>query len=234
MSHIVKALSDLRWGSRCDHAPAVHNQKAVRPRYDILQPVFGKQNSRSDVPVDLPHRLQKIRGGNRIQLAGRLVQNQQPRVHGHDRGQVQQLLLPAGELRHIAHKPVLDSEIGRHLRHPQTDGRRVAPQAFQPEGKLMPDLVRHNLVVRILQDVADLRALRAVGNLIQRHAAVAYRAAALPVRGKNALALPEQRALSASAFSAEHHKAAFLYCHVYLLQGRSRSLRILEAERFHL
>ena len=46
----------------------------------LLQPVLGQQDGGAQLPVDLSQRGQKIRGGDGVQLAGGLVQNQHVRA----------------------------------------------------------------------------------------------------------------------------------------------------------
>ena len=67
--------------------------------------------------------------------------------------------MPAGELRDVLVVPGLNPEEGRHLRHAAADGGRVVAERFQSKRQLVPDLVRHHLVLRVLLDKADARGL---------------------------------------------------------------------------
>ena len=101
---------------------------------------------------------QEISSRNRIQLGSGLIQYQHIRLHGHDRPQVQNLLLATGQLGYFPHKPALYAEEIGHLRHPEADNPRIVTQAFQPEGQLMPYFIRNDLIVGILKNVTDAEA----------------------------------------------------------------------------
>lgn len=109
-----------------------------------------QQNGQPQLPVQLLQGADKFGGGDGIQLGGGLVQQQQARLHGHNGGQIEQLLLPAGKGRRVPAEPFLNTEIAGHFRHAPADHRRVLPQAFQPEGQLVPHLVRDRLALGIL------------------------------------------------------------------------------------
>ena len=160
----------------------------------------------AQLPVDLSQHRQKIRGGDGVQLAGGLVQNQHVRLHGHDGGQVQQLLLASGQLGNVPVKPVLDAEECRHLRHPAADGGGVHPQALQPEGQLVPDLVGDDLVFRRLLDKADAGRQRPLVHPVQRRIPEQNTALPGPVRGQGGLQLPQQRGLAAARGTAQHQE----------------------------
>ena len=125
----------------------------------LLETVLRHQNGDAQLAVQAAHSLQKVGSSNGVQLTGGLVQYQQTGLEHHDRGQGQQLLLAAGELVHFPMEPVLDAEEGGHLRHAATDGGRVAAQALQSEGQLMPNLVGDGLLLRGLKDEADIGGL---------------------------------------------------------------------------
>ena len=130
--------------------------------------MFRQQNGGAQLTVDLPQHRQKVRRGDGVKLAGGLVQDQHVRLHGHDGGQIQKLLLAAGQFGDILIKPPLDAEKRRHLRHAAADGGGVLPQALQPEGQLVPHLVGDDLVLRGLLDKADAGGLGALIHVLQR------------------------------------------------------------------
>ena len=134
----------------------------------LLETVLRQEDGDAQLAVQAAHSLQKVGGGNGVQLAGGLIQNQQTGLEHHDRGQGQQLLLAAGELVHFPMEPVLDAEEGGHLRHAATDGERVAAKALQSEGQLMPNLVGDGLLLRRLEDEADISGLPMGRQVIQR------------------------------------------------------------------
>ena len=168
--------------------------------------MLGDDDGRAELGVDLAHGVEKIARGDGVQLARRLVKDQHLRLHRHDRGEIQKLLLPAGERGHVAVEPVLNAKVAGHLRHARAHGRLVAAKAFEPERQLVPDLVRDDLVVRVLHHKADLRGLVALGHLRKRRAAEENFAAALAVRREHRFEMAQQRGLAAAGAAAEHEK----------------------------
>ena len=208
MSALPQLLAHLLGGSGTEERSPVHHRHCGRQRKCLLQPVLGKEDGGAQLPVDLPQRGQKVAGGNGVQLAGGLVQDEDGGLHGHNGGQIQKLLLPSGELRDVFIKPGLDAEEGGHLRHPAADGGRVVPQALQPKGQLVPHLVGDHLVFRALLDEADALALRPLVQFLQRFALKENGSAALPVGRQSPLQLPQEGALPAARGAAEHHEFA--------------------------
>ena len=102
-------------------------------------------------------------------------------------------------------EPVLNAEIAGHFRHPGAHGLLVAAQAFQPEGQLMPDLVRHDLIVRVLHDEADFCGLVPLAHVFQGNAVDADVPASFSVGGQHRFQVPQKRCFAAAAFAAEHH-----------------------------
>ncbi len=233
VASLLQLLSDRPRRALDRHLPGVHDEHLVRPGDHVLETVLREQHRGPDVPVDLLDRLQEIRGGDGIQLGGGLIQQQQLRVHGHDGRQVQELLLPSGQIRHIPIEPLVDAEVAGHLRHPQPDGGLVVPQALQAEGQLMPDLIRHDLIFRILQHIADLGALRPVIHSLKRRALIIDLPGALAVGSQHTLHLAHQGALAAAALAAQHIEGPLLYDHIHMPQRLPPAVRVGEAEVFY-
>ena len=168
--------------------------------------MLGDDDGRAELGVDLAHGIEKIARGDGVKLARRLVEDQHLRLHRHDGSEIQKLLLSAGERGHIAVEPVLDAEIAGHFRYTRAHGRLVAAETFEPERELVPDLVRDDLIVRVLHHEADLRGLVALGYLRERRAAEEDLAAALAVRREHRLEMAQQRGLAAAGAPAEHEK----------------------------
>ena len=195
--------------------PAVQHGGVGGQRQRLLQPVLRQQHGNAQLPVQPPHGLQKVGGGDGIQLAGGLVQYQQPR-------------LSAGQLVHPPVEPVLYAEERRHLRHPAADGGRVIAQTFQPEGQLVPHLVGDGLLLRGLQHEADIRRL-AAGQLLQRLPIEPHAALHRPVGAQGRLQLPQEGGLAAAGGAAQHPEFALPDGQLYVRQRRARLLRIGEA-----
>ena len=168
--------------------------------------MLGDDDGRAELGVDLAYGVEKIARGDGVKLARRLVENQHLRLHRHDGSEIQKLLLPAGERGHIAVEPVLNAKVAGHFRHARAHGRLVAAETFEPERELVPDLVRDDLVVRVLHHEANLRGLVALGHLRERRAAEKDLAAALAVRREHRFEMAQQRGLAAAGAAAEHEK----------------------------
>ena len=221
-----------------DKPPPVHHQNTVRERERFLQPVFREKDRGTKLSVHLADGGQEIRGGNGVKLAGGLVQNEDGGLHGHDAGQVQQLLLAPGEFRHVLIKPGLDAEEGGHLRHPAADGGGIIPQALQPEGQLVPHLVRDNLILRGLLHKSDPGALGPLVYLVQGCSFKENASSPVSGRGQHRFELPEKGGFAAAAGSAESDELPLGDGEGKMRQGVVPLLRIGEAQvpdlkRFH-
>ena len=67
--------------------------------------------------------------------------------------------------------PRNNAEKRSHLGGSAADDLRVEPEAFKPEGELVPDLVGDYLIIRRLQHEAYLGALRAQVDIVKLPAA---------------------------------------------------------------
>ena len=192
--------------------------------------MLRQHNGGAQLAVDLAQHRQKVRRGDGVKLAGRLVQNQHIRLHGHDGRQIQKLLLPAGQLRDTLIKPSLNAEKGCHFRHAAAYGGRILAQAFQPEGQLMPHLIGDDLVFRRLLHKADAGSLCTLVHLLQRRIAEANAARADTVRGQRRLQLPQQRGFSAARGAAQHHKRPLRHGQRQIVDGADGLLRVGECQ----
>ena len=125
--------------------------------------MFGQDDRRSQLAVDLAEGRQKIRRGNGVELARRLVEDQHLRLQNHDGSEIQELLLPAGQLCDRLVKPFLNAEKRRHFCNAAADRGRVIAERFQSERQLVPDLVRDDLIFGTLLHKTDLLSLFALG-----------------------------------------------------------------------
>ena len=89
MMFLFQKFSDFPWSSLCEQTALIHYIYFVCPGNHILQTMLCKDYSCTNIPVDLPHSFQKVRGSNRIQLRRRFIQNQKFWMHGHNRCQIQ-------------------------------------------------------------------------------------------------------------------------------------------------
>ena len=217
------------------HHPALsHHQQPVAHRDDLLQAVLGDDDGSAQFPVQLAHGGDEIRRGNGIQLGGRLVQDEEFRLHDHDSSQVQQLLLTAGKGRNVLVEPALNAEIRRHFRHAPGDHRLGQTQIFQPEGQFMPDLVRHELMLRPLHHVADAAGGFALGHVRLRFAVHKDGAGQFAQRSQLPLHQPQQGRLSAARRPADRQEFALLHRQGDVRNGGACTVGIGEGQLFDL
>ena len=214
----IQQFSDVSGGIVCNDTAAVHDDGPVCIGEDILQSVLRDDDGGAQFHIDLADRIQKIRCGNGIQLAGGFIQNQHLRLHGHDGSQVQQLLLTAGQVRYIPVKPVLDTEIAGHFRNSCTHCSLITPQRFQAKSQLVPDFVSNNLIIRILHHIADFHCLVPGRYLFQRNPIKEDLTGAAAVGRQHRLQMPQQGGLAGAGFAAQNDIFALLYGKVDFFQ----------------
>ena len=227
---VKEDLADLPGAVVGHKTSLLHNQHPVGHGENILRPVLGDQHRGAQLLIDFFQSIQEIRGCNGVQLAGGLIQDEDFRLHGHNGGQIQQLLLAAGELGHIPVIPALNAEKAGHFRNPQTDGLPGHPQIFQAEGQLVPDLVRHDLVVRVLHHIANGTGLALGIHFVQGHAVKQNLPGPAARWGQNGFQVPQQGGLSAAAVAAQEHILSLFYGEGHIRKGLLCSIRIGKAQ----
>ena len=98
MAAVFQLFAHLLRRTVAQQSAVVHQQNPAAQGEDLLQPVLRDEDRRPQFPVDPAQGREKVRRGDGVKLARRLVQDQHRGVHRHDRRQVQQLLLSAGQL----------------------------------------------------------------------------------------------------------------------------------------
>ncbi len=99
----------------------------------------------------------------RVQVGGRLVQDQDPRARRERPGQRQTLLLPAREPRREPALKPRQPHLGQCLRHPATHRLRRPAPALQAERDVVLHPLHDQLAVRVLEHEAHAGALPAGG-----------------------------------------------------------------------
>ena len=127
-------------------------------------------------------------------------------------------------------EPVLDAEEGGHLRHTTADGVRVAAKALQSEGQLMPDLVGDGLLLRRLEDEADISGLPMGRQVIQRLTVEEDTALGRTVGAQGGLQLTEKRGLAAAGGAAEDPELALTDREGHIRQRGAGLLGVGEAK----
>ena len=80
----LQKIADLSRRTIRQDPPLIHDDHPVGRMIDIFKPVFRDQYGRSQLQVYLANSVEKVRRRNGIQLAGRLIQDQYVRLHGHN------------------------------------------------------------------------------------------------------------------------------------------------------
>ena len=179
-------------------------------------------------------RSDKIRRRYRVKLSGRLVEQKQLRLHNRDARQIQKLLLTAGKLRRVLPEPRFNAEVSGGFAHAAAYRLRRKSEAFKPERKLMPNLVRYNLTFRALLHKADPGAFRPHVERLLRLTVVHDHSAFLAERRKLALYQAKQRGFPASGHSADHGKLSVRNRERDVLQRRARRVRVAKGQIFDM
>ena len=203
---IAQTAANLLRRSRAEKASLLHDGHRSGQRQRFFQAVLGQKYGGTQFPVDLAEYRKKIGCGDRIELAGRLVKDENLWLHYHNRRQIQKLLLAAGKRRHVAVKPFLNSEEGGHFRHTAADGGGIISETLQSEGQLVPHLIGDNLILRRLLHEADLRRLPAAGNLLQRCPTEINLSASGAVGRQSCFQLTQKGGFSAAGGAAQDKK----------------------------
>ena len=114
----------------------------------------------------------------------------------------------------------------------------VTAQALQSEGQLVPDLVRHDLIIRILHDKADPSGLLPRAYLIQRRSAKADGPRPFSVGRKHRLELAKERRLAAAALAAQQQILPLRHIQRHAVKRRLlcagiKKCQIFQMEMFH-
>ena len=194
--------------------------------------MLRQKDGYAQLAVDPLDGRKQIAGRQRIQHGGGLVQNQQLWPHGQCRGQIQQLLLPAGQLRGLTAEPRFHAEKSGHLRHAAADHRHAQCHIFKAEGQLMPYEICDDLIIRVLLYEADLRRSGQLRQLGKRRVLIKGLAGPCPHRQQTGLGMAQQRGLAAAGGAAQHHILALMYLQRDIVQCPRVSQRVGEAQVF--
>ena len=194
--------------------------------------MLRQKDGYAQLAVDPLDGRKQIAGRQRIQHGGGLVQNQQLWPHGQCRGQIHQLLLPAGQLRGLTAEPRFHAEKSGHLRHAAADHRHAQCHIFKAEGQLMPYEICDDLIIRVLLYEADLRRSGQLRQLGKRRVLIKGLAGPCPHGQQAGLGMAQQRGLAAAGGTAQHHILALMYLQRDVVQCPRVSQRVGEAQVF--
>ena len=122
-----------------------------------------------------------------------LVENQHFWLQDHNGSEIQELLLPTGQLCDRLIKPFLNPEKRCHFRNAAANGRGIIAEGFQTERQLVPDLVGDDLVFGALLDKADFFSLFALGQFVEILSVKQNFSGTSAMRREDGFELPEQR-----------------------------------------
>ena len=160
------------------HRAAVEPERHVHGSRHAVQPVLRHQDRR---PVVVHQALQgrdHVLGTLRVELARRLVQDQDPRAGREGRRDRHALLLAAGQRADAPRAQRLDVEQVEHLLHPPPHVRGRDAEVLHPVGELVLDAIQHERGRRVLRherdDVGE-RARRVLRRVASGHVHAAAR-----------------------------------------------------------
>ncbi len=122
---------------------------------DPLQPVLGHQHGGAEVVHQPLEDGQHLLGRARVERRGRLVQDQDARVHGEHRADRDALLLPAGEGAQRAVAQVGEAEQVEGLLHPAAHDVAGQSQRLHAVGEFVLHRVGDEVCQRVLPHGAD-------------------------------------------------------------------------------
>ena len=142
----------MRVGSLDDSAG--HHDKPSRSNRKALEPVL-RDDSVPALADQRQHGREDHRGAFRVQLGGRLVENDHLRSHRQRRREGETLALAAAERSHGTAQQVRDARGVQGLFYPPSHLARRQADVLQPESDLAIDDVVDGLQLRVLEDKAD-------------------------------------------------------------------------------
>ena len=114
----------------------------------------------------------------------------------------------------------------------QAHGRFLATKALEPERQLVEHLVRHDLVVRMLEHKADAPCLFGKRDVLQGRVPEAHRAADRAVRREAGLELAQESRFAAAALAAEDGDRPLRDREREVIERRARLARIGKRQMF--
>ena len=149
--------------------------------------------------------MQEIARRDGVELRRRLVEQQHARLHDERRGKRQQLLAAARKRIRIAVEPRPHAKEVARLGNTTAHLALGRTEVFQAECHLVPHAVAHDLVIGVLEHIADLTCCGPV-QVIHGSAEHAHLAGAVPRRGDLRLGQREQRRLARTGASHQQRE----------------------------
>jgi len=128
--------------------PALEEEHAVAGAEHAIGALFGDDHGRACRPRELDRLLRSLR----VELGGRLVEQQHARFEREHRGEADALKLTAGELGHRPLRQVRCADRCERLRRSWADPLRRRAEVLEPERHLGGHAREHDLVLRVLEE----------------------------------------------------------------------------------
>ena len=238
--HLAGQARRRRCGSRdgCeDRGNGNRAHLAVRQLHEVgsvggggLRSVGGHDDGDAQLAVHAEERVQEVLLGHRVQLRGGLVEHEQPRLQGQHGRQVHHLLLASRQVGHGRAEPRLYAEEVRDLGHAPPHGVLAEAHVLQPERQLVPYGVAHQLVLRVLRDVAHLRGPLGGTERCGGAAQNLERALLGARRGERRLEAAQKRGLAAAGGAQKQRERSFRHPPVERTERGRRRIGVRERE----
>jgi hypothetical protein len=192
------------------HAPGPHGDRPVGEAQAALEPVLGDHDRRVEVLVEPAKQRDQLVAGDRVELRGRLVEQDQLRPAGERRAEGHALELATGELGGRAVEQLRDPERERRLLDGPRHRRRRLPLVLERERELGANRAHHDLRLGVLEQRADGDRERSRRVLARVHAGdrrAAGEHAAVEVRHEP-VGGAQQRRLARARPAGEDHQLA--------------------------
>lgn len=140
----------------CEHDDAIHKITPDR------NPMLDHHERRTGVCDDRSDRRANFTNAVQIEIGGRFIKQQQPRLHRKNACQCQSLFLPSGERSGRVVEGEIESDRLERAPNPKPYLRSWYPEVLTAERNVVTDAGKDHLCVRVLQHEADstARALR--------------------------------------------------------------------------
>ncbi len=188
-------------------APLLEEEDAVGVAQRVCRALLRDDDARLAAERELEERL----GPGRIELRGRLVEQEQLRLERECRGEADALQLAAGDLRHASNAELCDADGGERGVNPRQDRLRRRADVLERECDLGIDAPEDDLVLGVLEDrcnrsrqLCRTRAAR----IAARHLDPAFEPAAVEPRHEPRKCAHERRLARAGCAEQQHYFAA--------------------------
>ena len=198
-------------------------------QHDLL---LDNQDGNAMLLVQFTKNLKKLAAADRVQLAGRLIQNDDFRLEGQNRGHGDLLLLPAAQGGDAAILEVGDANLLHRRLHTVGNLRLRDAEIFQPEEELILHHGGDHLGVDILKNAADHPGELLRPHLHRVHAGhpnLAVKIAAV-VMWHNAADAVGQGGFSGAGVADNPDEIPLLHRHVDMLEGGFAAVCILKCQ----